>query len=691
MNGFALRNRFWLPPLPAWVNGASVAFAVRTWLASMLALYLGFCLQLQDPYWAPLSVWIVALPGPGMLFSKGFYLVLGTVAGVVLGITLMALFNQMPESFIAALAVLTGGCTVVANLVTNFRAYGVVLTAFTAAIIAAFAVDDPLSTFDIAMARGACILTGLACAILVSSIFAPHNAEAQTRKGLLLALQDAARRAAVTWDEPNEQRLAIGRKLIFELIALDTQIEYAAAESAVLRLLDNEARSLVAHLFSVVSARRSLDAHLTQHGWPRHDALQIFHGVAVDFLHEMPPRLERGEVAGLLDELDVIRDQLLRLHPEAEAMPEEEIVSARLVIDRMDDILEHFKGALEDWQNLIEGRRVKRPQVTLNFHKDIRAAWINGLRALAAVCAAGAFWIASAWPTGSLAVVFTVVCLSLFSNLPHPDRAGWLFLKGGALGAVVAVIYKFFVVNGPDDFSYLLLTSSVILIPLGIFFLRPGYLPACGSFSFVFLSVGQFDNAMTYDLSDTLNRSLAILGGQLFGTLGYILIFPVDPVAARRYVTYRIRSGLRMQAVKKLTAESTSDWETRMYDRVMRLGDPENPSATPTSKWVDAGLEALTLGDQLLQLRGRLEKEKLPRPVREAAQRTVDAFARFLRRPDDALVIVQEQIAALTGHDPGPGHAADRLCWARMLGSLWEIEYYLASSPVLSTRVTTLW
>jgi hypothetical protein len=36
--------------------------------------------------------------------------------------------------------------------------------------------------------------------------------------------------------------------------------------------------------------------------------------------------------------------------------------------------------------------------------------------------------------------------------------------------------------------------------------------------------------------------------GILFGTLAYTLVFPPDPQAARRYVTYRIRRGLELLA-----------------------------------------------------------------------------------------------------------------------------------------------
>ena len=143
------------------------AFAIRAWLASMLALYVAFALQLESPYWAWLTVWIVAQPTPGMLLSKSLYLVLGTIAGAVFGIMLIALFAQAPELFVLALALLVGGCTVASNILTNFRAYATVLAAYTSGLIASGAINTPDQVFFIAMARTSCILTGIACSILV--------------------------------------------------------------------------------------------------------------------------------------------------------------------------------------------------------------------------------------------------------------------------------------------------------------------------------------------------------------------------------------------------------------------------------------------------------------------------------------------------------------------------------------------
>ena len=201
-----------LPRLPlsshAW---DMVGFALRTWLAAMLALYLAFALQLESPYWTWLTVGIVAQPTPGMLLSKSIYLVLGTLMGAVFGITLIALFAQTPELFVLGLAVLVAGCTVASNCLTNFRAYATVLAGYTAGIIASGAINAPDQVFFIAMARTSCILLGITCSILITSIFAPHRSEGAVRKQLLNALKDAARRAAYSWHGLPEVRIQMGK------------------------------------------------------------------------------------------------------------------------------------------------------------------------------------------------------------------------------------------------------------------------------------------------------------------------------------------------------------------------------------------------------------------------------------------------------------------------------------------------
>ena len=58
-----------------------IGFALRTWLTTMLALYVSFYLQLESAYWTLLAVWILAVPTPGVMLSKSLYFSLGTIAG----------------------------------------------------------------------------------------------------------------------------------------------------------------------------------------------------------------------------------------------------------------------------------------------------------------------------------------------------------------------------------------------------------------------------------------------------------------------------------------------------------------------------------------------------------------------------------------------------------------------------------
>ena len=468
MNGFALRNYFWLPPLPAWINGAAFAFAFRNWFAAMLALYIAFALQLESPVWAWLTAWIVAQPTPGMVLSRGFYRFAGTVAGAIFAVILMANFAQTPELFVLALALLVGGCTVLANILTNNRAYAAVLAGYTAAIVASDAIASPSDVFTIALARGAAISVGVACGILANSIFAPHRAEPETRRRLADLLNLAARRAAIPWQTPLADKIKVGKKLIDDAIALNTLIEYAAAESGIFRLQANNARSLLAHVFGLISARRSLDAHLHHHGWPAHDALQIYHGIVLDLLNDMPAKLDAGQLNEELAEIAAIRRQLAGLRPENDSPNAADVISARLVIDRIDDLLEHLGGALEDWRDILEERWHPEPRRVLNFHRDLRAAWINGLRAFIAVCLTGAFWIASAWPDGPSALIFVSVMLSLFSYFPRPDRVGWAFSWASLPGAPAGIFCKFVLLSAATGYEYLLLVSLLMLIPLGL-------------------------------------------------------------------------------------------------------------------------------------------------------------------------------------------------------------------------------
>jgi uncharacterized membrane protein YccC len=663
------------PPL----SGSMVAFAVRNFLASMLALYIAFVLQLDTPVWAWLTVWIVAQPTPGMMLSKSLYRIIGTISGAIGGVVLIALFAQTPELFVVALAAVVGGCTVASNVLTNFRAYATVLAGYTAAVVASDAINAPDQIFFIAMARGAAILIGIGSAVVVTSIFAPHHSEETARKALLALLKDAAWRASYPWHGPQEERIKVGSKLITDVIAVNTLIEFAAAESGVFRLQSNNARSLLAHLFGMISARRALDAHLLRVGWPKHNPLIIFHGVILDFLKEMPGELDAGRVDGIIRGLQDVCHQVNLLEPERDTTESAELVSERFVIDRLDDLLGHLEGALQDWRDILNERWEKEPRKVLNFHRDLRAALINGLRAFVAVCAAGAFWIGSAWVHGPGALVFVAIMLSLFSTQARPDRVGWAFFKASIPAVFLGLICRYYFLPLGSGFDFLVIIAALFLLPMGLVMAHPRTNAAAVAFSLIFLNIVGPTNPQGYDLADSINSALAIEIGVLFGTLAYVLIFPPNPAAARRYVTFRIRRGVELLAALEPIPDASA-WESRMYDRVSRLYDPQNLSGSPTDEWLEAGLGALTMGKEILRLRTWLATEALPAEVRIDLQKTLATFGHFRRDPLHAAMELEKRRAQVAQLDPGQGRP-ERRAWARIQGALEEMDVYLAHHP----------
>ncbi len=56
-------------------------FSVKTFIAAMVALYLGLWFELPRPYWAMATVYIVSNPFVGATRSKALYRALGTMIG----------------------------------------------------------------------------------------------------------------------------------------------------------------------------------------------------------------------------------------------------------------------------------------------------------------------------------------------------------------------------------------------------------------------------------------------------------------------------------------------------------------------------------------------------------------------------------------------------------------------------------
>src|SRR4051812_11412449 len=165
--------RDWLLRKPHWLDhqtAVAMTFAVKTFAASLLALYIAFWAGLDDPRWSFLTVFVVSQPDSALVLAKSFYRIIGTIAGLLVTIALVFGLAQHGELFVAATAVWICFCNFAARAVRNFASYGFQLAGYTVAIIGIPAALNPAGAYPLVVARFTEILLGIVCAALVSRL-----------------------------------------------------------------------------------------------------------------------------------------------------------------------------------------------------------------------------------------------------------------------------------------------------------------------------------------------------------------------------------------------------------------------------------------------------------------------------------------------------------------------------------------
>lgn len=693
MTAFLLRD--FLPAIGRWGRGeiealarleflpesmrAGFAFAVRNCAATGLALWIAFYLELDEPYWAGMAVWMVAQPTPGMAMSKAYYRIVGTIIGAFVGLILIAFFAQVPELFILALSLWVGLCTVGSNLLRNFRAYATVLAGYTAAIVSLGTYQSPDNVFYVATARACSTIIGIACAALITELFTKHEARGKVMVKLRQVIGAAGQRCSLAPTDPLEARLAVGKPLTANLIALDAEIEFAAAESAAFRIHADGARSLLAHLFGAYSAKRALDAHLLRTlDDPRDPQTEAVLKDAIQLIGTISSMMESGKGHLLSTEISALQGRLGSLDPESSGQELTRMVSSRFIIDRLHDMLGHLGMAILDWGRIQGGWRWQ-PSLRLNFHQDQRLAWIHGARATLALLAAGFFWVETAWSSGASMLILASVACSLFSAAPQPDKAGMAFLEGTLVASFAAFACNFYFLANVSGFPLMVLIYVAFLMPGAIAFMNPKVSLAGLAYCVNFLGTSRPLNLMNYDIVSFINNAVASVIALCFSVLAYQLFMPPDPPAARRYVVYRIRLGI--ERISQWTPiPKACDWQTRMFDRINRLHNPDNPSGSSTDEWFDGGLGAMNLGNEVLRLRHLLEEGQLSEPVAHMVRTTLKSFGELVEDPSSAELIVRSVRDALEQAEP-EGNIEQKRAWVRTLGVLEEMDSFFVDHP----------
>lgn len=620
--------RFPAPPLLGVTRGG-LAFAVRTACASLIALYIAFRMNLDEPKWAAVTVWVVAQSNRGMSVSKSQYRILGTTLGAIAAIVLISLFAQTPELFLLALAGWIGTCTGLATSLRNFRAYAAVLAGYTAAIIGLDAASAPLHAVDIALARFLFVILGIVVEGTLTGIFAPGS--------LSVDLDDRFHRYADAVSTACVRALrrdpdsASMRTLFAGAIEFDSAAEYATAASYEVRRVAGHLRAAVISALTQLAAVHAVFVHGARGG-------PIDQGLveeAASLLSRLRTRSGGGtaEVASLKSRV--------RLALTTEAVATRGVTTPRLfVLGRLGLAIHAFEEVLARTA-LAHQTSAPPSRARFSFHHDPALAWNNGIRAFAAVITASMFWIYTAWPSGSAFVTTVGVVCALFSTRANSLSGAAAWLKGGMCAAVAAFLCNFFLYPSGSDFGALACISGFFMIGAGVVMLDARTTSIGSGFALFFWNFTSPNNTARIDDAALLNSVLATLVGIVWGGLAFALLFPSNNVSRNDELHRAVQRDLADLADKPHRWRRDA-WVSRTADRLGRQVATEGTHMAPRASLEISSqklLAAWTMGDSLLSLYG----SSSPHPM---VRRSVTVVRGRLRRLQfERLAIVCESIS----------------------------------------------
>ena len=150
-------------------------------------------------------------------------------------------------------------------------------------------------------------------------------------------------------------------------------------------------------------------------------------------------------------------------------------------------------------------------------------------RSALAVLITSAFWFATAWPNGPVAVVIAAVACSLIASLEQPDKISMAAAGTVLVAAVPAFVTEFYLLPLAVDFPSMAVALAPLTLTCAFIIAQPriGPLGLLSAVYFAFTS--NIDNVMTYDAAGFLNTSLAILLGIAVAVVLFATFFPETP------------------------------------------------------------------------------------------------------------------------------------------------------------------
>jgi len=650
-----LKSLEWRREFNGWArsDGVTWIYIFKVLIAAFLTYWVALRLELPQPRTAMITVFIVMQPQSGHVFAKSFYRFIGTLIGSAVMVLLMALFPQNSELFLASLSIWLGICAAGAARYRNFRAYGFVLAGYTAAMTGLPALAHPDSSFMAAVWRVMEISLGIVCSTLVSAVILPQTSSAAMRNALYQRFGVFARfvvdglrgineqatvesgnvrfiadaigleglRAVTVFEDPHMRRRN-GRlnRLNSEFMAITTR--FNALHQLLERLRSREPQNLVTAIEPGLDTLAQLLEDFAGRALTNADAALLAERLAA-YKADFPERVR--SLRARLMETSPSDGDLLDFHTAYELL-------YRFVDDLHDYAQTH--ASLADHNHARE--KWDEPFIPKT---NWMAAAASGIRAAFIVALLGAYWIATAWPSGAIMTLVSAATVALSTTTPNPRRLSFQMACGTFLGAILGFIETFFVFPLIDGFPLLCLALTPVFI-LGAFQVSRPQWAGYGLGLLIFFGIGSVpDNLTVYNPYVFINEYIGMVIGMLICAAAGAIILPPNS----RWMWRRLEDDLRRQIPFAISAPlrglgSRFESSTRdLMHQAYGLSAGQTQVQRNLLRWMFVVLE---IGHAIIEL--RREQSVLPvhpcyaesQPWRQAIRAMGRSLMRLFIQPD---------------------------------------------------------
>ena len=525
-------------------------FALKTFIAGMLALFVSFELDLINPMWSIGTVLIIANPYSGMVSSKCVYRVVGTIGGAVIALTLTPHLINTPWIFTVVLSLWVGFALYVSLLDRTPRSYAFMLAGYSTAMIVFNAITyiDQYNIFDIALARVIEISIGVISSAVVSATILPMHIGSAIKQRVIKTLKDTENLFAnllnTDSQQNNTQLLAAITRDTTDIHALAVHLSYEKGE---LHGMTKPLQEMLHQISMVVANLVALSERIKQ--------LQ-----ELRFIETHAEKLQQlsAHVVEFLEQKDLIIDEnILQLPDEFESdfasLMESASTHQQVLVAAMKMDVRHFISNVLAvkvlWQRIQRGNKEIPDNITPmttkypSLHRDHGVAIRGGISAVLITFIVTGVWIVSGWKAGFMMAQMGAVTACILTALDNPVPVLRIFIWGSIASAVLVFVYAFGIFPHVTTFWEL----GLVLLPMFLFavsMMANQMLMPVGMVLGINTMMGlNLHNAYSMDAVSYLDSSFAMILGVLVSLIVIDVVRAMSPdTSASRILALHYRA-----------------------------------------------------------------------------------------------------------------------------------------------------